>query len=383
MIRLKLRMTVVIRAMGLTCALLSALGCDGGKEPASKGKVMKPEQLGIIKLPSGTLLLLDPGYLDLWCHDRPVSPPPPAAGDVGPIVDLAIEGKDAEEAGRGFDRQPHPRFLFDIPRRNMADMEKLFGEFVAKRGYQATLKVLEERVRHRRRIDLGLAQAPGGAAIQFHGLRACALGGLPKDKELPIHGERMAGGPYTDRWRHVFVQVNDMPIDRSEKLGDVFVDFARLMFACADGIGTWVHEEPMDGKADFVFWGLDAEKAAQKAGAPRLSDTDFGWTNLEVTTAAEKGVQVEEIRSRDGLKFATDFRPHSHNYELLKQIRASTTESGIVSLGTSKACGFSTTWGDGIYPVYRDLARDGSLVRLRIDVGNDEIVERQRELDKR
>ncbi len=379
-------MAVITKGRGCAqpiCLLLAFLGCDRENEPASKVKEVKPEQLGVVGVPSGIVLLLDPGYLNLWSHDRPIGPPAAAAGEIGPIVDLAIEGVDAEVAGKGFDRQPHPIYLFDIPRKSLTEMEKLFGGFVRKHGYRAALKVLKERVRHRRRVDLALARTPGGAVVQFHGVLACAVGGLPKDRGLPIYGERMPDGPYFDRWRRIYLQLSDAPIARSERIGDVFVDYARLMTACADGIGGWVHDKPMDGKADFVFWGLDAEQAARKVGAPRLSDDEFGWTDLVAAVAAEKGLKVEEVRSRDSLKFATDFRPHSHNYELLKQIRASSTESGGVALGASKACGFSTTWGDGIYPVLRDLAKDGSLVRLRIDVGNGEIVRRQEKLEKR
>jgi hypothetical protein len=344
---------------------------------------MKPEKLGVVRVPSGILLLLDPGYLDLWSHDRPVPPPPPEAGDVGPVADLALEGPDAEAAGRAFNRQPDPRYLFDIPRKMLPEMERLFGESTARHGHQARLRVLDERVRHRRRVDLALAHTPKGAELMFHGIHACVVGGVARDRDLPVLGERMVDSPYADRWRRVWVQIGDAPPVRSEKLGDVYVDFARLMVACADGIGAWVHEKPLDGKADFVFWGRDAEKAAQQAGAPRLSETDFGWMALEAQQAAEKGIRVEEIRERDGLRFATDFRPHSHNYQLLKQVRATPTESGGVELGASKACGFSTTWGDGIYPVYRDVAADGSLVRLRIEVGNDDIVRRQKEMDAR
>jgi hypothetical protein len=42
-----------------------------------------------------------------------------------------------------------------------------------------------------------------------------------------------------------------------------------------------------------------------------------------------------------------------------------------------------TSWGDGLYPVYRDLDARGRLVRVRIDLGNEQIVARQRELEGR
>ncbi len=36
-----------------------------------------------------------------------------------------------------------------------------------------------------------------------------------------------------------------------------------------------------------------------------------------------------------------------------------------------------TTWGDGFYPVSRELDVRGELVRISIDLGNEEIVARQ------
>jgi hypothetical protein len=330
-----------------------------------------------VKAPSGVLLILDPGYLSLWCHDRLPH------DDGEPAVDLAVEGPDAEAAGTKFDRQSHPRFLFDIPEQGVPEMEKRFGDFVREHGLNASLKALPERVRHRKRVDLGLERGRGAAKIQFHGLWACAVGGVPRDRELRVTGERMPPGPDAGRWRRVLIRAGDAPVATSEKVGDVMVDHARLLAGCADGLGSWVHERSLDGKADFVFWGRDALRAAAKVGAPRLEEDLFGWVNLETAEAARKGHEVENVRSRDGLKFATDFRPHSHNHVLLRQVRASKTESGEVALGNSTVCGFATTWGDGVYPVYRDLAGDGSLVRIRVELGNDAIVARQRAFDER
>jgi len=38
----------------------------------------------------------------------------------------------------------------------------------------------------------------------------------------------------------------------------------------------------------------------------------------------------------NGWKVAIDFRPHSHHWQLMQQVRASTSESGTVELGVSK-----------------------------------------------
>lgn len=56
---------------------------------------------------------------------------------------------------------------------------------------------------------------------------------------------------------------------------------------------------------------------------------------------------------------------------LMEQVRASPAASGTVALGEGRACGFMTTWGDGIFEVHRDLDADGRLVQIRIDLGTE------------
>lgn len=43
---------------------------------------------------------------------------------------------------------------------------------------------------------------------------------------------------------------------------------SRLMLVDAVALQEWEHEEPLDGKADYVFWGLEAPNAAAALGVP-------------------------------------------------------------------------------------------------------------------
>jgi hypothetical protein len=88
--------------------------------------------------------------------------------------------------------------------------------------------------------------------------------------------------------------------------------------------------------------------------------------DLPIDEAVERGTAVEELREARDLKFATDFRTHSHHYLMMRQVRATETESGPIDVGDSKMCGFMTTWGDGVFPVERDLDAAGNLVAVRI-----------------
>jgi hypothetical protein len=102
---------------------------------------------------------------------------------------------------------------------------------------------------------------------------------------------------------------------------------------------------------------------------------------LPVEEIVRRGTPIEEAREKRRLKLATDFRPHSHHFQVMKQVRASATESGTIELDGARTCTFMTTWGDGIFPVFCDLDAQDRLVCIRIDLGNAEIVARQRELD--
>jgi hypothetical protein len=346
------------------------------------------EELGEVTAPSGTVLVIDTGLLNLWCHDRPPLMPEGALPDdvvatANSSIDLRIDGKDAERAGRAFGRNWHPRFLYDVPAKALAEVGAGFDACVRQHGLEARLVPLGGRVTHRERVSLALEYGGGAGQLSFHGVWAVAVRGAPADRPLAVFGERMPAGPDAGRWRRVHLECRPgASAVRTEQVGDVMVDEARLMFADVDALGHWEHERPLDGRADYVFWGRDAEAVADRTAATSLGEGVWGWVDLPVREAVERGTSVEQLRDR-GLKFAGDFRPHSHHYLVMRQVRASPTQSGTVEVGGARVCTFMTTWGDGIYPVLRDLDAAGGLVRLRVDLGNDQIVERQRDLDER
>jgi hypothetical protein len=352
--------------------------------PARSKRGKGAEQLGEIDVPSGTLIVIDTGLLNLWCHDRPPSMEEGSAPDevvksANTSVDFRIEGKDAHRAGQQFDRQWHPGFLFDIPSHGLKKVEQTFAEYVRQAGFDALLTPLPQKVTHRERVDLALEHGHGAGEVFFQGITAIAVLGLPRDRPLPVFGERMPTGSYDDRWRRVWLECQPKAkIARTEMVGRAAVDEARLMFADVDALGAWQHEAPLDGLADYVFWGGDAAaQVAQELGAIRQSDQEWGWVDLPVREAVRLGLTVEDLREKNSLRFATDFRPHSHHYMVMKQVRATSTESGTILVGGAKVCTFMTTWGDGFYAVSREMDARGGLVRISIDLGSDEIVARQ------
>lgn len=198
--------------------------------------------------------------------------------------------------------------------------------------------------------------------------------GVPEGGTFDVVGTRVGTGDWAQCWREVSVVFSDAAVASSEEVGQVVVDCARLMFVDAVALDRWRDDDSLDGKADFVFWGRDAAQLAAAIGADEL-DEGFGWRDLDVDECVRRGTEAERIKEERGWTLATDYRPHTHHYAVLAQARGSATESGVLDLAGSRLCMFFTTWGDGVFPVFRDLAADGTLVRLRIQLEASGVVE--------
>jgi hypothetical protein len=354
-------------------------------EQARPGETVR---LGHVTVPSGVVLVIDTGLLHFWSHDRKPVMPEWAADEqtvaaANGQVDFRIDGPDAEKAGRLFDRQWNPFYLFDIPPHGVDPIRTSFRKCIEEHGLDARLVQLDRRISHRERIDLMLKTAPAGE-VQFQGLWACAVSGVPAGGKLEVFGEHMPEEPYSHRWRSVWLECRPgAEVAHSERAGYVMVEEARLMFADVDALGAWKQDEPLDGKADFVFWGRDAREAAAHTDAEQLSEDQWGWRDLPVREAAEKAEEFEQLCADNDWKMARDFRPHSHHHAVMSLVRASATDSGTITVGGASMTTFMTRWGDGIYPVLRELDAEGRLVRIRVDLGNEDTVKRMQAVEER
>lgn len=192
---------------------------------------------------------------------------------------------------------------------------------------------------------------------------------LPTGRALRVVGQRMGTGKFADCWAWFGVELADGVPKWARSLGAAPVDFARLMFIDRGAIDAWQHDEPLDGQADFVFWGGDdVPKLAKAAEAPALGDGNYGWENLPIEEARKHGLRVEAIKARKGWRAGTDFRPHSHHYLALREARDTKTGSGTIAVGGAKACLAFTSWGDGVFPVFLDQAVDGTKLRVRVQL---------------
>jgi hypothetical protein len=333
--------------------------------------MMPLEHLGSVSSQSGILVVLDTGYLNLWSHEaRPIMPlgvldSEEATRRVNTFVDIEIVGPDAAKAGRLLDMSWHPLYVYDQPPEH-PELQKKFNEVVREHRLRANLRVLPDRISHRGRVDLALEQGNGAGEIQFHGIWASVVAGVPISASMAVIAERSSSD--NSCWKRVSVECRpDVAATRSEKIGFVAVDYARLLIADVDALRGWQHEESLDGMADYVFWGRDAETLAKALNAPTIARGEFGWLNLPFRKAEEKALAVRKYRDDHSLKLADDFRPHSHHWQVMTPTRASPTESATVEMNSMDICNFMTTWGDGLFEVYREISEVGDLVRIRIE----------------
>jgi hypothetical protein len=352
---------------------------------SSNGEI---EQFGSVSCPSGILLVLDGGLAWMWSHDRPPLLPeyPEVVGATASARDLAVRGPDAFAAGTAFDRSNHPLYIYDQPADGLERLGLAFTNLVSEHKLNASLETLAERIPHRQRVDFVLEAGHGAGAVEFHGMWAVAIDGVPRDRSLRVMGERMPAGPDTGRWRRVRIEFREGEVAKTREIGHVLVDEARLMAVDADALGGWDDRNAPDGKADLVFWGRDAAAVAAEVGADPIQfageANKFGWADLPFDDARERAERISAFRS-DDRKFALDFRPHTHHWQVMREVRATPTESGVLDLGGAQLCMFMTSWGDGAFPVEADLDASGQVLCLRIEVGCDKIVERQRDMDER
>lgn len=152
------------------------------------------EQLGAVTTRSSVLLVIDTGYLNLRSHDRkPVMPDgvlstEEATNHANSFVDLRIVGADAERVGRMLHTSWHPLYVYDQSP-DHEDLQNGLDELVRKTGLDARFEVLSQRIPHRRRVELALEKGTGAGEVQFHGVWAVAVDGVPTSQQIPVLGE--------------------------------------------------------------------------------------------------------------------------------------------------------------------------------------------------
>jgi len=337
--------------------------------------------LGEITCPSGELVIVDGGHLGMWSGQGSptlVDPgtfgvqEPAVAADLAAATDFVITGPDAGTAARSFDRQPG-RTLHDIPASGVERLIELFDTHCQEHGLHAELEACAERVPHRERVRRCVER--GGGRFLMHGVPVVALGGLPRDRPLPVlatdTGIVVTVDPDLNPEPGLATDPDPAPAAKSVELGEIRVDWARLFFGDADALNAWRHDEPVDGLADIAFWGASEEEAAAEFAAPDLGepgeDGVKGWTGLSMPDAMRLASALFDWKDADlRRRLMVDFRPHTHHWQIMRAVRASPLEAGTVEVGGARVLCAMTGQGDGWFPVTAELDPTGRLVAVRV-----------------
>lgn len=338
------------------------------------------EHLGEIQCPSGVLVVIDMGYMRFWSGRLDPVPPveefadPKTKARVASSADYFIAGKDAAAVARLADFSSF-HFLYDCPSDGMETVAARIASLVQENGLDAHLERESRRIPHRERAQR--AADLGGGDFVMEGPWVGAVGTLP-NKPLTVRGRRQDyGGNVGVRWAEVSIEVSQERIASSVQVGEVAVDHGLILLGDADALGSWRHYESLDGLCDVAFFGREEDAARRALAAQRLADSwswgAWGWRDI---TPVEGKERLQQVRSWLGPgspigRLALELRPHSHFYRVMEQIRSGPPEVGALDLDGAALLGLSTSWGDGLFPIWVDRDKAGAVVAIRLELGSE------------
>ncbi len=194
----------------------------------------------------------------------------------------------------------------------------------------------------------------------------------------------MRGEEFAGRWYSI-----DLVIDEGAKISDketvegVMVDYGQLMLSGLGPLGHFRMWESLDGLADFVFKGRDAEALAKEMKANNLGDGHYGWKDLPDESISSKAQPVQQRIDAENLAINVDYRPHCNLEKLNAQIRDGEGRTAQIVLDGNNVVGFDNRWGDGIFALSRCLDRNNEVVRIRIELGTEKRQQLVREINLR
>ncbi len=315
------------------------------------------------------------GYMRYWSGRLDPVPPveeftdPKTRARVASSVDYIISGKDAAAVARLADFSSF-HFLYDRPSEGMETVAAKIASLAQENGLDAHLEPESRRIPHRERAQR--AADLGGGDFTMEGPWVGAVRTLP-NKPLTVRGRRHDyGGNVGVRWAEVSIEVSQELVDSSVQIGYVAVDYGLILLGDADALGSWQHFEPLDGLYDVAFWGVAGESVSGSLAAPPLGE-GWGWRNIERDEAQQRMQQVRSWFGPDSLtgRLALELRPHSHFYRVMEQIRSGPPEVGALALDGAALLGLSTSWGDGLFPIWVDRDKAGAVVAIRLELGSE------------
>jgi hypothetical protein len=285
------------------------------------------------------------------------------------MADYFIAGKDAAAVARLAAFQSF-HFIYDLPTDGVETISGKIASLASENGLDAHLERESRRIPHRERAQRVAERGGGDFVVQ--GPWVGVVGTLPNEP-FTIRGRRQDyGGNVGVRWAHVRIEVSRNKVESSVQVGYVGVDYGLILLGDADALGGWRHVEPLDGLYDVAFWGAVGEAASGELAAPPLPD-GWGWRDIGEGEAKQRMQQVQSWLGPDSPpgRLVLELRPHSHFYRVMEQIRTGSPEVGALALDGAMLLGLSTSWGDGLFPIWVDRDKTGAVVAIRLELGSE------------
>lgn len=315
------------------------------------------------------------GYMELWSgRNEPI----PRLDEIADPEDKAkatsrgdyfIAGRDAAKVARLADYSGF-HFFYDRSHQGIETIAAEIATLAREHGLDARVEREPRQVPHRERAQR--VADLGGGDFGMEGPWVVAVD-TPPNKPLTVRGRRHDyRGNVGVRWTEVSIEVSRERVESSHRAGDVAVDHGLILLGDADALGSWQHFEPLDGLYDVAFSGVVGESVSGALAAPPLPD-GWGWRDIARDEAKHRIQEVRSWLGPDSLegRLALELRPHSHFYRVMEQIRSGPPEVGSLTLDGAVLLGLSTSWGDGLFPIWVDRDKAGAVVAIRLELGSE------------
>ena len=200
--------------------------------------------LGALMCPSGILVMVDPGYMDMWSGSAEPAPVFDASDDaatrarIESAADYFIGGKDGAAVAKMADLQSF-HFIYDIPPDGAEKIIQRIAGLSSEHGLDAHLEREPRRIPHRERAQR-VADLGGGDFV-MQGPWVAVVGGLLRD-QMRVHAiPHDYGGHVGVRWTEVVVEARSLHVESSGLIGYIGVDSGMALLADADALSLWQH----------------------------------------------------------------------------------------------------------------------------------------------
>jgi len=257
-------------------------------------------ELGVVSCPSGILVILDPGYADMWSGSAEPTPAFDASDDaatrarIASAADYFVGGNDGAAVARMAGFQAF-HFIYDLPPEGAEKIIQRIADLSSEHGLDAHLEREPRRIPHRERAQR-VADLGGGDFV-MQGPWVAVVGGLLGD-EMRVHAiPHDYGGHVGVRWTEVVVAAQSLKKESSALIGYIGVDYGMALLADADALSLWQHSGHFPHLLEQLERNPNETGTVQLRGA-RLLGLSTSWGDGAFPVWLDRGGKGEVVAIR-------------------------------------------------------------------------------------